>query len=109
MPDSSVAPDARVIARLGYRWAVACGFSPDGLFVSSGDGDPTYAGVLAFLQVGFSGSVQPVLYHHPRFSGKLPVGLRQLERRRFVRSPRGIAVEAATVDDIMARLRPVEV
>lgn len=88
---------------------VACGFKPDGLFAGSGDGDPTYAGVLAFLYVGFNGCVQPVLYRHPRFQGAFPEGLNQLEQRRLERSPRGIVVESARTDDIMERLQPVNV
>ncbi len=88
---------------------VACGFKANGLFAGCRSGSPTYAGVLAFLQVGCNGGAQPVLYHHPRFHGILPSELALLEQRRLERSPRGIVVEAATALDVMDRLHPVEV
>ncbi len=88
---------------------VACGFEPKGLFANRRDSSPTYAGVLAFLYVGFKRGVQPVLYHHPRFRGALPRGFATLEHRRLEWSPRGIVVEPAVVDDLMERLHPVQV
>lgn len=42
---------------------------------------PTFAGVLAFLGVGFRPCADPVLYLNPRFKGNLPAALAALERR----------------------------
>lgn len=62
---------------------VETGFLPNGIFNNKSDKAPTYAGVLAFLNVGFNICVGPVLYHHPRFSGTLPNALLQLEQRKY--------------------------
>jgi len=48
-----------------------------------GEGDPTWAAVLAFVSVYLGGGVDPVLYLHPRFRGDLPETLTSIERRSF--------------------------
>lgn len=57
-------------------------FEADGAF-AGGVGEPTWAGALVFLNVGFLGGPDPVLYLHPRFGGRLPEALLALERRRY--------------------------
>jgi len=47
------------------------GFKADGLFMK-GEGEPTFAGILAFITVGFTSCSAPVIYHHPRFTNSLP-------------------------------------
>lgn len=56
---------------------------------------PTYAGVLAFVQVGLLRVPDPVLYLHPSFSGDLPDSVFDLERRHVGRDPAGVRVTAA--------------
>jgi hypothetical protein len=58
-------------------------FVPDGLFTNVSGKTPTYAGVLAFAEVGFRGVADPVLYLHPRFKGHLPEALSILEWRYY--------------------------
>jgi hypothetical protein len=58
-------------------------FIPDGLFSNGSDKPPTYAGVLAFGEVGFSSMSDPVLYHHPRFKGNMPEALSVLEQHWY--------------------------
>lgn len=58
------------------------GFTPSGVF-NVGEGVPTYAGVLAYLRIGFPGGSDPILYLHPRFEGTLPAQLKQLKWRVF--------------------------
>jgi hypothetical protein len=60
------------------------GFHADGVF-NKGEGDPTWAAVLAFVNVYLGGGVDPVLYLHPRFRGDLPETLTSIERRSFDR------------------------
>jgi hypothetical protein len=54
------------------RRFVGSGFVPDGMFTENRETTPTFAGVLAFLTVDFHACTAPVLYRHPRFSGRLP-------------------------------------
>lgn len=58
-------------------------FIADGLFTTVSDKPPTYAGVLAFPEVGFRSVTGPTLYHHPRFYGHLPDALSMLEQRWY--------------------------
>jgi hypothetical protein len=58
-------------------------FKPDGVFAQSAGSPPTFAGVLAYLRVGFFASPDPILYIHPRYGDSLPEGLSDLERRSF--------------------------
>lgn len=62
---------------------VDVGFLEDGIFNTKREGQPVFAGVLAFLSVGFMKSVEPVLYLHPRFTGVLPRELLLLAQRRY--------------------------
>jgi hypothetical protein len=58
-------------------------FIPDGLFTTISDKATTYAGVLAFAEVGFRSVADPVLFHHPRFKGSLPEALSSLEQHWY--------------------------
>lgn len=57
-------------------------FHRDGVY-HKGEGDPTWAAVLAFVNVYLGGGADPVLYLHPRFQGDLPETLTSSERRSF--------------------------
>ena len=86
-----------------YGKTVATGFDPVGLFGVNRPESPTCAGVLAFMEVGFPGVADPVLYLHPRFTGVLPESLKRLERRTL-REGNGIHVERATIHNFMSSL-----
>jgi|SRR5918994_5434960 hypothetical protein len=63
-------------------------WSTDGLFETDGEfnkgsGAPTWAAVLAFVNVDFPGGPEPVLYTHPRFRGDLPESLSSIERKTY--------------------------
>ena len=88
---------------------VETGFMPSGLFSKRSDKAPTYAGVLAFLTVGFNTCSGPVLYRHPRFLGTLPEALLQLEQRTYNGSINEIQVEPSKVPDLIDRLNLVNV
>jgi len=66
-------------------------FHADGFF-AGGSGEPTIAGVLAFLELGWTGTRDPVLYLHPRFQGALPQALLELEHRKLRDGESGIDV-----------------
>src|SRR5712692_5876459 len=79
-----VAIDARFGATFNDFDHALFGDSNGGLdaeFIGRGDREPVCAGVLAFLEVGFTCREEPVLYMHPRFSGRLPTELAVFERR----------------------------
>lgn len=77
---------------------VETGFDANGLFATRREGDPTYAGVLAFLEVGFQKCTDPVLYIHPRFSGGLPSAFDVLECRSLNRGTNHIVVRDRSAD-----------
>ncbi len=70
-------------------------FRSDGEFAKNRDGAPTFAGVLAFCNVGFKADSDPVLYVHPRFAGKLPEALLALECRSYDAANHSIKVRPA--------------
>lgn len=70
---ATMGPDGRL---LGTR------FEADGVF-AGGSGEPTWAAALAFLNVGFLGGPDPILYLHPRFWGRLPSALQTLEQKSY--------------------------
>jgi hypothetical protein len=78
---------------------IETGFHPVGAFGAKRFEPPTYAGVLAFTEVGFPAVADPVLYIHPRFDGSLPESLRRLEQRRY-REGSGVEVEPATIHNV---------
>ncbi|KAM3098911.1 hypothetical protein ACKFKG_04530 [Phormidesmis sp. 146-35] len=80
-------------------------FKPNGLFLESGkEGkSPTYAGVLAFKRIDTRRKSDPVIYHHPRFTGELPMQLMNFEQRRF-QSPNKINIQHAKCQNILAGL-----
>ena len=59
------------------------GFSPSGEFAAKREGPPTFAGVLAFFEVGFREFPSPMLYEHPRFEGQWPKPIQDLHRRAY--------------------------
>ncbi len=74
----------------GYSWYHVnkgiSGFKADGLFVQRPNIDkpPTFAGILAFFNVGLWGwDAQPILFLNSNFTGKLPNRLLALERRFY--------------------------
>jgi hypothetical protein len=96
--DFDMALFGHTFARMGWHGEVIeIGFQPDGEFTYNlGKAKPpTYAGVLAFTQVGFHRVSQPILYMHPRFSGELPGPLLSLERRTYDVENRIIRRESA--------------
>lgn len=60
----------------------------DGEFAQKRDGDPTFAGVLLYEEVGFTCPREPVLFLHPRYRSELPEELRAFETRRLVEGNR---------------------
>lgn len=91
------------------RRLVETGFMPDGVLTNKSDKAPTLAGVLAFLTVGFHVCVGPVLYRHPRFVGKFPTALLQLEQRFYNETLNRIQVEPSMMNDLIERLDLVKV
>lgn len=79
-------------------------FEADGAF-AGGSGDPTWAGALVFLNVGFMGGPDPVLYLHPRFGGRLPGALLALEKRSYDARAGAIAVERPSATDVLGALK----
>jgi hypothetical protein len=57
-------------------------FHADGVF-NKEEGDPTWAAVLAFVNVYLGGGPDPDLYLHPRFQGDLPETLTSIARRSY--------------------------
>jgi len=85
------------------RQVMSTGFEPDGVF-TSGSGEPTWAAALAFLNVGFLGGPDPVLYLHPRFRGQLPGALLTLERRRYDAEAEAIVTDKPMTTDVLSEL-----
>jgi hypothetical protein len=88
---------------------VGTGFAATGIFNEQRDKAPTFAGVLAFLTVGFNTCPAPVLYHHPRFSGVLPVALLQLEQRMYNEESNEIQNQPSKAHGVVERLNFVNV
>jgi hypothetical protein len=82
---------------------VSSGFDRTGIFAKRGSGGtPTIAAVLAFTGMDLTVGRDPVLFLHPRFTGRLPAGLLQLELRTL--GVDGPLVRPAIVTGIFARL-----
>jgi hypothetical protein len=97
LDDFDMALFGRTYERLGYfRETVEVGFDGDGLFAKKRFEPPTYAGILAFTNVGLRGVPDPVLYLHPRFEGNLPQVLGRLEQRTYTE---GIGVNIRPTQD----------
>jgi hypothetical protein len=73
------------------------------------DTTPTFAGVLAFLTVGFHACTAQVLYRHPRFSGILPEAMLQLEQRTYNEESHAIQLQPSTARGLVERLNFVKV
>jgi len=69
-------------------------FQADGLF-AGGRGEPTVSGVLAFPEVGVLRCADPALWVHPRFGGKFPRSLEDLEIRRAPTTGAEVSVRSA--------------
>lgn len=82
-------------------------FDANGAFMS-GEGEPTYAGVLAFFELGFGDGCDPILFLHPRFKGKLPQELLQLEQHTYV-GDSGVQVEPSQNSGFLKQLNFVRV
>jgi hypothetical protein len=91
------------------RRFVESGFAPDGIFTENRDTTPTFAGVLAFLTVGFHACTAPVLFRHPRFSGILPEAILQLEQRMYNEESNAIQIQPLTARGLVERLNFVNV
>lgn len=83
-------------------------FVTDGVLNPRGNGRPTYAGVLAYLDVGYYCSHNPVFFLHPRFKGELPNEFRQFEWRTM-ESGSGISVLPSKDGRLLQRLEPVRI
>ena len=78
-------------------------FRQDGIF-AGGSGDPTISGVLAFTEVGVLRCADPILWQHPRFGGKLPQVLNDLENRRMPDTEAKVRVQEAKSSGITLQL-----
>lgn len=86
---------------------VGYGFKMDGEFTRKRDStkQPTFAGVLAFVEVGLRRVLDPVLYLHPSFNGALPVAILELEQHVFSRDSDGVRVVEAKRRGVAASLQ----
>jgi hypothetical protein len=91
---ATMGPDGRL---LGTR------FEADGVF-AGGSGEPTWAAALAFLNVGFLGGPDPILYLHPRFEGRLPEALEVLEKRTYDVEAGAIVTEKPSTTGVLGTL-----
>jgi hypothetical protein len=91
------------------RRLVGTGFAPDGIFNEKRDKTPTFAGVLAFLTIGFNACTAPILYRHPRFSGVLPKAILQLEQRVYNEESNKIQIRSSKAQGLGERLSFVNV
>ncbi len=78
------------VSLFGHSWENVSyntiGFDADGIFTTRIDKakKPTYAGILAFLNVGLWGwHEDPILYLNPSFNGELPEKLLNLRTRYY--------------------------
>ena len=78
-------------------------FQRDGLF-AGGEGEPTISGVLAFPEVGFLRCVDPVLWVHPRFVGRLPRALEDLQIRTMPDAEPEVNVRPAKKTELLRNL-----
>ena len=80
----------------GRSFVTERGFHTDGELYRRPDNSkpPTYAGVLALLDVGIFGIKNWAFYPHPRFEGTLPEPFRQLPTRTYNASTRSIEERA---------------
>lgn len=104
LDDFNMALFGRTYERHGYfRETVEIGFEGDGLFAKQRSEPPTYAGVLAFTQVGWRGVPDPVLYLHSRFDGQLPQSLNRLELRTYTEGL-GVSIRPAQGESVLQEM-----
>jgi len=78
-------------------------FQADGVF-NRGGKEPTFAAVLAFVNVNFPGGPDPVLYLHPRFRGDLPDSLMCIERRSYNSNAETVVVRPSRKTSFLKQL-----
>jgi hypothetical protein len=81
---------------------IATGFTPSGLFAKRRIEAPTYAGLLAYTAAAIPQVVDPVLYIHQGFEGRLPDALMNFEVRTLTAG--GIHIQAAGMTKILSEL-----
>ncbi|HQV68321.1 MAG TPA: hypothetical protein PL141_00455 [Thermoflexales bacterium] len=79
-------------------------FIADGLFCKRKSGEPTFAGVLAFVGVSFGLVGNPILYQHPDFAGSFPQSFQYFENRVFDKAANQIKHLAAKSSSFMDEL-----
>jgi hypothetical protein len=82
-------------------------FICDGRLSRSKNDTPAIAGILGFLEAGFRSERDPILWLHPRFHGRLPAALMQLEVRHLAVTPIP-AKRAGLMRSLRAHLRDEE-
>jgi len=91
------------------RELVETGFMPSGEFNNKSEKAPTYAGVLAFLEMGWLGGPTPILYRHPRCASALPESFLQFEQRTYDQKEKRIRKQVSTAKDyLFQKLRFVQ-
>lgn len=83
------------------------GFIEDGAFTTHRSEPPTYAGLIAFVEVGFRLRVSPRLYLHPRSTAKLPGGFAILEHSVYEPDRQIITIRPARTLGWWIGLNPV--
>jgi len=87
---------------------VETGFTPSGEFNNKSDKAPTYAGALAFVDMGWLGGPAPVLYRHPRSSSVLPESVLRLAQRTYDAKAGKIRNQPSAEHNLMQKLRFVQ-
>lgn len=104
--DFDIALFGRTYERLDFQGRVVeTGFEPSGAFNPHRTDPPTYAGVLAFIELGLAGGPQPIIYRQPRYTGTLPAALMDVEQRIYDAERGTVEVVPARRDDLMQALR----
>jgi hypothetical protein len=88
------------------RQILETGFIANGEFTRQirKEAAPTYAGVLAFLNVGLQHVADPVLYLHPRSSARLPSAVLNLRQRMYDVQSNRIMADDPKVTDLFTQL-----
>jgi hypothetical protein len=104
LEDFDMALFGRTCERLGhFRETVEVGFDPSGLFAQRRAEPPTYAGVLAFRDVGWRNVPDPILYLHSRFNGQLPEAINRLGRRTYQEGV-GVCIRPAEINNLLHQM-----
>jgi hypothetical protein len=84
-------------------------FQADGMFNRRSGNEPTFAAVLAFVNVNFPGGPDPILYLHPRFRGNLPESFLDIETRSYDAEIKAVIVEPSRRTGFLGQLGFVSV